>query len=178
MDWECLPHHFFPYSDIWVSWYPHIVHVISLPSTLLHVSNTTEWPLVHFKARGFQDQNAGPGAGWLVAARGSKKKDFVNFLPDEAFLSTKFLVYTTLSSKSLKYANKWWKLLACSVHIDNMTPNWYPCELGYLFQHCTYLQIISIILHLTCVKLEQAPRNWVFNVCQSLWRGKADEMIS
>jgi hypothetical protein len=39
--------------------------------------------------RGFWDQNAGLGAGWLVATGGSKKKkDFINFLPDEAFLST------------------------------------------------------------------------------------------
>jgi hypothetical protein len=32
-------------------------------------------------ARGFRDQNAGPDPGWLVAARGSKKKmDIINFL--------------------------------------------------------------------------------------------------
>jgi hypothetical protein len=67
---------------------------------------------------------------------------------------------------------------ACCQYLANITPNWYPCELGYLFQHYTYLQIMSIILHLTCVELEQAPRNWVLNTCQSLQGGKADEMIS
>ena len=48
--------------------------------------------------------------GRLVGCRQrleKKKKDFINFLPDEAFLSTKFLVYTTLSPKSLKYVKKW-----------------------------------------------------------------------
>jgi len=40
-------------------------------------------------SRGFRDQNAGPGAGWLVAAGGSKKKmDFIICWPDKAFLST------------------------------------------------------------------------------------------
>jgi hypothetical protein len=40
------------------------------------------------RTKGFRDQNAGPGAGWLVAAGASKKiKDFINCLPDEALLS-------------------------------------------------------------------------------------------
>jgi hypothetical protein len=48
-----------------------------------------ECPRILFLARGFRDQNAGLGAGWLVAAGGlKKKKDFINFLPDKVFLST------------------------------------------------------------------------------------------
>jgi hypothetical protein len=38
------------------------------------------------QSRGFWDQNAGLGTGWLVAAGGSKiQKDFINFLFNEAF---------------------------------------------------------------------------------------------
>jgi len=42
-------------------------------TTLLkRVCNTTEEP------RGFRDQNAGPDPGWLVAAGGSKKKNWTS----------------------------------------------------------------------------------------------------
>jgi hypothetical protein len=41
-------------------------------------------------SRGFQDQNAGPDPSWLVAAGGSKKKNWTSsiFLLSEARLST------------------------------------------------------------------------------------------
>ena len=42
----------------------------------------------------------------------------------------------------------------------------------YLLWYHTYIQIVSIILCFTCVELEQMPRNWVSNTCQSLQGGK------
>jgi len=39
------------------------------------------------RARGFRDQNAGPGAGWLVAAGVSKKKNGLHqFLAGSSFV--------------------------------------------------------------------------------------------
>ena len=63
------------------------------------------WTWVEFQIRGFQDQNARPGASWLVAAGASKKKkvDFIKFLLDEALLSTNFssIYYIELKSTEI-----------------------------------------------------------------------------
>ena len=116
--------------------------------------------------------------GWLPPEAQKKKKDLLNFLSDEAFLSTNDNYISSIYYIELKITEICEQIVKIACNSANMTPNWYPCEFGYLFQYLTYLQTMSIILPLTCVELEQAPRNWVFNACQSLRGGKADEMIS
>ena len=76
------------------------------------------------RARGVRDQNAGPGAGWLVAAGASKKKkDFIKFLPDEALLSTNFNSISSICYIELKSTEIREQIVKIALHIQCMLPN-------------------------------------------------------
>ena len=126
---------------------------------------------------GIRIPDRGP-VGWLPLESRKKKKDFINFWPDRALLSTNVnyifsIYYIELKSTEIRKKNS-----ENCLHVQYMLPIWplIGIHLIWVFTPVPYLP--SNNEHHLVSHMCGTWRNWVSNACRSLRGGKGDEVMS